>query len=118
MSANRGFAKTKIFDFWHIAKIVQNTNFGNLHKEYDEGKPIEEIAKIMQNTNFGNLHKEYEDGKPIEEIAKIMQNSNFTNLHKVGQILENERNSIAKEKFSLDSLQLWIYIWHVGRRMK
>jgi hypothetical protein len=45
MSANRGFAKTKIFDFWHITKIVQNSNFTNLHKEYNEGKLIENIAE-------------------------------------------------------------------------
>jgi hypothetical protein len=59
-----------------IAKIMQNANFGNLHKEYRNGKPM---GKLGDNSNFTKIAEECKDGRPMGETV---QNINFDNLHK------------------------------------
>lgn len=63
-----------------VSRIVQNTDFGKIHNEYQEGKSVEEIAdtvglsrnrisEIVGNTDFGKIDNEYQEGKSVEEIA-------------------------------------------------
>jgi hypothetical protein len=75
-----------------IAKIMQNANFGNLHKEYNEGKPIEQIAKyygLDLQTTYAICLQELSDEEKAEKLGIDIRKFTVWNFSDANPLMGN-----------------------------